>query len=279
MKKLVHIFCSILLLGVGLKTHAQGLTCAAALPVTPGTFTASTLVGTPSQASATAAGWYAYTPTSNGILNINSCSGGSDSRLWIWSGACAALAPIANNDDFAGCISTGTNAYASKIENVILMAGTTYYFEWDNVWEATGFTWSFTFAALPANNDAGITAVANRNTRIAISQASFGIPMGATVKNFSGSPLTNVILTTEIYELPNTTTPIQTYASTAQTLGIGAEQNITAGTWAPVLTSSKSYLIKYIKTQTQIDGVTTNDQSTQNLTLEGDFKLSFEIFK
>jgi hypothetical protein len=268
MKKLVHIFCSILLLGVGLKTHAQGLTCAAALPVTPGTFTASTLVGTPSQASATAAGWYAYTPTSNGILNINSCSGGSDTRLWIWSGACAALAPIANNDDFAGCISTGTNAYASKIENVILMAGTTYYFEWDNVWEATGFTWSFTFAALPANNDAGITAVANRNTRIAISQASFGIPMGATVKNFSGSPLTNVILTTEIYELPNTTTPIQTYASTAQTLGIGAQQAITAGTWSPVLTSSKSYLIKYIKTQTEVDGVTTNDQSTQNLTLD-----------
>jgi hypothetical protein len=268
MKKLVHILCSILLLGVGFKTHAQGLTCASALPVTPGTFTASTLVGTPSQTTATAAGWYAYTPTSNGILNINSCSGGSDTRLWIWSGACAALAPVANNDDFTGCISTGTNAYASKIENVILMAGTTYYFEWDNVWEATGFTWSFTFAALPANNDAGITAVANRNTRVAISQASFGIPMGATVKNFSGSPLTNVVLTTEIYELPNTTTPIQTYASTAQTLGIGAQQAITAGTWAPVLTSSKSYLIKYIKTQTEVDGVTTNDQTTQNLTID-----------
>ena len=115
MKKLVHILCSILLLGVGFKTHAQGLTCASALPVTPVTFTASTLVGTPSQTTATAAGWYAYTPTSNGILNINSCSGGSDTRLWIWSGACTALAPIANNDDFTGCISTGTNAYASKI--------------------------------------------------------------------------------------------------------------------------------------------------------------------
>ncbi len=268
MKKLIPILCSILLLGVGNKTNAQGLTCASALPVTPGTFTASTLVGTPSQASATAAGWYAYTPTSNGILNINSCSGGSDTRLWIWSGTCTALSPIANNDDFAGCISTGTSAYASKIENVILLAGTTYYFEWDNVWEATGFTWSFTFAPLPANNDAGITAVANRNTRVAISQASYGIPMGATVKNFSGSTLTNVVLTTEIYELPNTTTPIQTYASTPITLGIGAEQNITSGTWSPILTSSNSYLIKYIKTQTQIDGVTTNDQTTQNLIVD-----------
>ncbi|MEY3074683.1 MAG: hypothetical protein RJB25_320, partial [Bacteroidota bacterium] len=199
---------------------------------------------------------------------INSCGGGSDTRLWIWSGSCSPLTPVANNDDFAGCISTGTTAYASKIENVILMAGTTYYFEWDNVWEATGFTWSFTFAALPANNDAGITAVTNRNTRIAISQASYGIPMGASVKNFSGASLTNVVLTTEIYELPNTTTPIQTYASTPVTLGIGAEQVITSGTWAPVLTSSKSYLIKYIKTQTQVDGVSTNDQTTQNLTID-----------
>jgi hypothetical protein len=274
MKKILHLLCSILLIGVGLKGHAQALTCATASPVTPGTFTATTLIGTPStpglngNSVALTAGWYAYTPTSNGILNINSCGGGADTRLWIWSGSCTALVAVANNDDFAGCISTGTTAYASKIENIILMAGTTYYFEWDNQWEATGFTWSFTFTALPNNNDAGITNITNRNTRIPISQASYGIPLGATVKNFSGATLTNVILTTEIYELPNTTTPVQTYASTPVTLGIGAEQVLTSGTWAPVLTSSKSYLIKYIKTQTQLDGVISNDQSTQNLILD-----------
>ena len=276
MKKTLPFLYALIALFVGWQTQAQGLTCATALPVTPGTFTASTLIGTPSTPGlnnatpqvALTAGWYAYTPTSNGILNINSCSGGSDTRLWIWSGTCTALTAVANNDDFAGCISTGTSAYASKIENVILMAGTTYYFEWDNVWEATGFTWSFTFAALPANNDAGITFVTNRNTRIPISQASYGIPLGATVKNFSGATLTNVVLTTEIYELPNTTTPVQTYVSTPVSLGIGVQQVLTSGTWAPVLTVSKSYLIKYIKTQTEVDGVTSNDITTQNLTLD-----------
>ena len=268
MKKILHLLLAFTVLSVWWQVKAQGLTCATASPVTPGTFTASTLIGTPSQTTATAAGWYAYTPTSNGILNINSCSGGSDTRLWIWSGTCTALTAVANNDDFAGCISSGTSAYASKIENVILMAGTTYYFEWDNVWEATGFTWSFTFAALPANNDAGITFVTNRNTRIPISQASYGIPLGATVKNFSGATLTNVVLTTEIYELPNTTTPVQTYVSTPVSLGIGVQQVLTSGTWAPVLTVSKSYLIKYIKTQTEVDGVTSNDITTQNLTLD-----------
>lgn len=268
MKKILHLLFAFIVLSVWWQVKAQGLTCATASPVTPGTFTASTLIGTPSQTTATAAGWFAYTPTSNGILNINSCSGGSDTRLWIWSGTCTALTAVANNDDFAGCISTGTSPYASKIENVILMAGTTYYFEWDNVWEATGFTWSFTFAALPANNDAGITFVTNRNTRIPISQASYGIPLGATVKNFSGATLTNVVLTTEIYELPNTTTPVQTYVSTPVSLGIGVQQVLTSGTWAPVLTVSKSYLIKYIKTQTEVDGVTSNDITTQNLTLD-----------
>ncbi len=268
MKKILHLLLAFTVLSVWWQVKAQGLTCATASPVTPGTFTASTLIGTPSQTGVTAAGWYAYTPTSNGILNINSCSGGSDTRLWIWSGTCTALTAVANNDDFAGCISTGTTAYASKIENVILMAGTTYYFEWDNVWEATGFTWSFTFAALPANNDAGITFETNRNTRIPISQASYGIPLGATVKNFSGATLTNVVLTTEIYELPNTTTPVQTYVSTPVSLGIGVQQVLTSGTWAPVLTVSKSYLIKYIKTQTEVDGVTSNDITTQNLTLD-----------
>ena len=274
MKKTLHLLYAILALVVGWQANAQGLTCATALPVTPGTFTASTLVGTPSTPGlngngvALTAGWYAYTPTSNGILNINSCGGGADTRLWVWSGSCGALTPVANNDDFAGCISTGTTAYASKIENIIVTTGNTYYFEWDNQWEATGFTWNFTFTALPMNNDAGITYVTNRYTRVPITQASAGIPFGATVNNFSGSALTNVVLTTEIFELPNTTTPVQTLTSTPVTLAIGASQVISCGTWAPVLTASKSYLVKYTKTQTQIDGVTSNDVTTQNLTLD-----------
>ena len=111
------------------KLFAQGASCSTSIPLTPGTFTATTLTGTPSQPDATAAGWYSFTPTTSGIMNINSCGGGADTRLWIWSGNCASLTLVANNDDFAGCISTGTTAYASRIDNVILLAGNTYYFE------------------------------------------------------------------------------------------------------------------------------------------------------
>ncbi len=250
------------------KTFAQGGTCGTALPVTPGTFTASALTGVPSQLDATAAGWYSFTPSNSGIMNINSCSGGADTRLWIWSGNCAALTPVANNDDFAGCISTGTAAYASRIDNVILLAGNTYYFEWDDVWDANGFTWNFTFSPLPSNNDSEINYLTNRHTRIPISQAPNGITLGGTLKNLSANSLTNVVLTAEIYELPNTTTPITTFSSTPINLGIGGQQVVVSGVWAPSLTTSKSYQIKYIKTQNEIDQVVTNDLAQQDLILD-----------
>jgi hypothetical protein len=250
------------------KTLAQGGTCGTALPVTPGTFTASALTGVPSQLDATAAGWYSFTPSNSGIMNINSCSGGADTRLWIWSGNCAALTPVANNDDFAGCISTGTDAYASRIDNVILLAGNTYYFEWDDVWDANGFTWNFTFSPLPSNNDSEINYLTNRYTRIPISQAPNGITLGGTIKNLSANSLTNVVLTAEIYELPNTTTPITTFSSTPINLGIGGQQVVVSGVWAPSLTASKSYQIKYIKTQNEIDQVVTNNLAQQDLILD-----------
>lgn len=250
------------------KLFAQGASCSTSIPLTPGTFTATTLTGTPSQPDATAAGWYSFTPTTSGIMNINSCGGGADTRLWIWSGNCASLTLVANNDDFAGCISTGTTAYASRIDNVILLAGNTYYFEWDDVWDANGFTWNFTFSPLPNNYDSEINYLTNRYTRIPISQAPNGINLGGTIKNLSGNSLSNVVLTAEIYELPNTTTPVATYASAPVNLNVGGQQVVTSGVWAPTLTSSKSYLIKYIKTQDEVDQVTTNDLAQQNLILD-----------
>ena len=60
------------------KIVAQGADCSTALPVTPGSFTATTLTGVASQPDATAAGWYSFTPSNSGIMNISSCGGGAD---------------------------------------------------------------------------------------------------------------------------------------------------------------------------------------------------------
>lgn len=248
---------------------AQGVSCVLATNIIPGTFTASIITGNgASQAGATGANWYRFTPTTNGNLSINSCGGGSDTRLWIWSGNCGNLTLIGANDDFNGCISSGTNSFASRVDNLILTAGNTYYFEWDNAWSNAGFTWNFTYTALPNNNDAGIIYLKNRLTKIPLQQANFGIPLGATIKNFSSNTVSNVTLTTEIYELPNLITPTTVLTSTPVNLGVGIQQAILSGTWFPNLSVSKNFYIKYIKTQTEIDGLTTNDISTQNLSID-----------
>ncbi len=251
------------------RLHAQGSFCSTATIVNPGAFTALPISGTgASQPGATGSNWYKFTPTTNGNVSINSCGGGSDTRLWIWSGSCGNLTLLGANDDFNGCISSGTNSFASRVDNLILTTGNTYYFEWDNAWSSTGFTWNFTYTALPNNNDVGIIYLKNRLTKIPLQQANYGIPFGATVKNYSGSTISNVSLTTEIYELPNVSTPIQVLTSAPLNLGVGIQQAIISGTWFPNLSVSQNYLIKYIKTQTQIDGLTTNDVSTQNLSVD-----------
>jgi len=245
-------------------------TCATATNLTaPGTFTSGTLTGTgASQLGATAARWYKYTPSTSGMLQISSCSGGADTRLWIWSGTCGNRQAVANNDDFAGCISSGSSEYASRIQNLILLAGVTYYFEWDNYWENTSFSWNFSYSALPNNNDVGVLSVLNPYTRIPITQASSGIQLGARLKNYSAAALTSVALLVEIYELPNTSAPIATFTSNPQTLTVGAELDFIAGTWSPVLSLSKTYQIKYTKTQPQLDAVGGNDQQVQTLVLD-----------
>jgi hypothetical protein len=134
--------------------------CATATPITSaGTFTISTINGTElpqtlcnyTNASTTAAEWYAYTPTSNYTVTVSSdlieniCL---DTRLRIYSGTCADLTCVVADDD-SGTITctTNSNSYLSRASfNAI--AGTTYYIVWDNRYTSTGF--NFQVSELPA---------------------------------------------------------------------------------------------------------------------------------
>ena len=62
--------------------------------------------------------------------------------------------------------------------------------------------------------------------------------------------------------------PQATFTSNPQTLAVGAELDLIAGTWAPNLSVSKTYQIKYTKTQPTLDGVVSNDQQLQTLVLD-----------
>lgn len=266
MKKVTLLFSVFAALGYT-SLNAQN-TCGTATVVTPGSYTAAALTGTgASHAPATAAAWYSFTPGATGLLNISSCGGGTDTRLWIMSGACGSLVAVANNDDAAGCISSGTDEYASRLQNVMLQGGTTYYFEWDNRWESFGFTWSFSYTPFPNNGDAAITKSNAEYTRIPVTQLTGGIVLGGDIQNLSSTPLTNVVLTANVYLQSNLSTPVATFASSPISLAAGITQSVTCGTWnAPA--NVADYVVVYTKTQTEPDGVAANNTFSQNLTID-----------
>jgi len=131
------LFSTVVLAIVCLSTqiNAQGLTCATALAVTPGSFTASG----PSTGDgcfnctgfAEHANWYSFTPAATGFITVSSCLGGADTRLWVYVGSCASLTLVAENDD-ACPFETGSSPWASLVEDVFVIQGNTYYFEWDD---------------------------------------------------------------------------------------------------------------------------------------------------
>ena len=96
-----------------------------------------------SQSDATSAQWYRYTSPTNKTINIFSCNGGVDTRLWIYSGDCNNLTPIGNSDDSC-TMGPGLQGYASSVEDISVTANTPIYIEWDNRWSNEGFDWFIT---------------------------------------------------------------------------------------------------------------------------------------
>lgn len=128
---------------------APGDSCNVAIPITAGMHTATPLLGGGAVfAGATAAKWYAYTPPMDGILNVNSCLGGADTRLAILSGGCGALVVVADNDD--ACDQGNGDLYASEV-NVPVTGGTDYLIYWDDRWDANGFDFTVTLSDLPTD--------------------------------------------------------------------------------------------------------------------------------
>jgi type IX secretion system substrate protein len=153
MKSKFTLFTFLLILSFTSITHAEnfflaaGDSCSNAIVIAEGTFTVDTLVGSGAVVGgATAAKWYSYTPGMNGFLNINSCGGGADTRLNVWTGDCSGLASVIDNDD--ACDLGNGDDYASEVVFAVT-GGTEYLINWDDRWEAIGFDFSVIFNTSP----------------------------------------------------------------------------------------------------------------------------------
>jgi MAM domain, meprin/A5/mu/Secretion system C-terminal sorting domain/Fibronectin type III domain/Proprotein convertase P-domain len=142
MKRIFTLFLTVILSISIFNASAQGDNCATAFQLTTnGTYTADgpSSGGGSTHGQTTNADWYYFTAPSTGEIEVNACVGTVDTRLWIYDGSCAALNPVADDDD--GC----TSGLSSIVTGLVVTSGTTYYFEWDDRWSQSGFQFDFTF--------------------------------------------------------------------------------------------------------------------------------------
>lgn len=180
---------SVVMLCCGATSIAQS-SCATALPVSAGVHTVDAVNGTnlvTSCSNASASKWYAYTPTANysvtvtSDLQVNNCK---DTNLSVYTGTCAGLNCIAEDDD-SGIVQCngGGNSYLSTV-TFDATAGVTYYIAWDNRWSAAGFDFQIiegpfvpnpcTTAIVTGAGTVVVADIAGGNVSTACSNASAG---------------------------------------------------------------------------------------------------------
>lgn len=92
---------------------------------------------------ATMAEWYSYTPTADYTVTITTdlvVNTGRDTRVQVYTGTCGALNCEGGDDDSGSAL---LSTYTFNVTN-----GTTYYFAFDNRWEANGFSFTLSEAAI-----------------------------------------------------------------------------------------------------------------------------------
>jgi hypothetical protein len=148
MKKITNLIMLALIATLGWQANAQngGDTCADAVVAGPGIYSDAAIIpgtGGATQAGATDALWYSYTPATDGLLSINSCASdpaGIDTRLYVYTDGCDTLTLVADDDD--GC--DAPNGFGSLLADVAVVAQQEYLIQWDDRWGADAFDWELT---------------------------------------------------------------------------------------------------------------------------------------
>jgi hypothetical protein len=143
----------ILLLTTTLAQGQVSSNCLNAAPATLGINLVDTIQYTnPTQPLARKAKWFKYTPIQDGIITVESCLQGKDTRLTLHAGRCDSLVKIGFSDDDCPINLVSSQLRASSISKSVT-ANANYWIEWDNAWDSSRF--NFTLAFTPRASIAG----------------------------------------------------------------------------------------------------------------------------
>lgn len=162
--------------------------------ITDGTWTAPDLLegfGTVFS-GATHGAWYRYTTASEGLLNINSCDNGSDTRLIVIPGTNGGEVSdnvLAGNYFVSvdACDDGSGNNGASEL-NLLTYANTTYYIHWDNAQDSTGFDFDVNLGSLPNLDitfsvDMSLETVSNDGVHFVWADPNVGVPLDTLMED------------------------------------------------------------------------------------------------
>lgn len=155
---LTSLLAALLILIFPFFSNGQNSSCDSAMLVVTGTYEVTDFVGNGAVfQGATAAVWYRFEPTTDGVFTVSSCNGGGDTRLVImFLDDCnnpSNLQIINSAED--NCTDGNGGNTASTIE-VTATAGFSYVIYWDNGQSNDGFTWELTFETVE-NSGEGAT--------------------------------------------------------------------------------------------------------------------------
>lgn len=147
MKKKYNPFLLVLLFSITVFTQAQngGDTCTAAVVIQQGSVSQTQINDLSGGANGGDAAWFVYTASENGFINVNSCLGGSDTRVSIWNDCSDATAVISDDDSCPFASDGSGSAFASEIIGFSVTASQDYYIQWDDRWDELPFDWELTF--------------------------------------------------------------------------------------------------------------------------------------
>lgn len=156
----------------------------ATVPLTTitGTIPSNGLCFTYSQANPNA-NWWSFTPTQNGLLDITTITPQNattvDTRLSIFTGNCSSLTCYTGNDNVS------TTDLRSDLKDIILTAGTTYYFVFDDkVSDNVAVNFYYEFTPQTCFRPTSVTAQAGSNTETTYQVEWTGPSIGDTTPDF-----------------------------------------------------------------------------------------------